>query len=160
MQAPEHDVDEWGNPVFAQEYVWPDAVMNESRGWEIYPKGIYDFAMTMTRDYPDLDWFVSENGIGIEEHQAARTADGRIDDAAYRVPFVADHLRWIARAIDEGARCRGYHYWGVIDCWSWNNAFKNRYGFVEVDLQENYCRRLKASADWLRRVATTHEIDE
>ncbi|MDO5118440.1 MAG: family 1 glycosylhydrolase, partial [Coriobacteriales bacterium] len=72
----------------------------------------------------------------------------------------ADHLRWIARAIDEGARCRGYHYWGVIDCWSWNNAFKNRYGFVEVDLQDNYRRRLKASAEWLRHVATTHEIDE
>ena len=160
VQAPEHDVDEWGNPVFAQEYVWPDAVMNKSRGWEIYPKGIYDFAMTMTRDYPDLDWFVSENGIGIEEHHATRTADGRIDDLAYRVPFVADHLRWIARAIDEGARCRGYHYWGVIDCWSWNNAFKNRYGFVEVDLQDNYRRRLKASAEWLRHVATTHEIDE
>ncbi|MDO5710069.1 MAG: family 1 glycosylhydrolase, partial [Coriobacteriales bacterium] len=53
-----------------------------------------------------------------------------------------------------------YHYWGVIDCWSWNNAFKNRYGFVEVDLQDNYRRRLKASAEWLRHVATTHEIDE
>ena len=160
VQAPKQTVDEWGNPVFSEEYVWPDAVMNKSRGWEIYPQGIYDFAMTMTRDYPDLDWFVSENGIGIEEHQAARTADGRIDDVAYRVPFVADHLRWIARAIDEGARCKGYHYWGVIDCWSWNNAFKNRYGFVEVDLQDNYCRRLKASAEWLRNVAVTHVIED
>ena len=78
--------------------------MNKSRGWEIYPKGIYDFAMTMTRDYPDLDWFVSENGIGIEEDHAQRDEDGRIDDTSYRVPFVRDHLRWIARAIAEGAR--------------------------------------------------------
>ena len=64
----------------------------------------------------------------------------------------------LARAIDEGARCRGYHYWGVIDCWSWNNAYKNRYGFVEVSLQDNYERRLKESANWLRTVATTHVI--
>ena len=158
VQAPAHDVDEFGNPCFADPYVWPEAVMNESRGWEIYPKGIYDFAMTMTRDYPELEWFVSENGIGIEEDHAARTADGAIDDTSYRVPFVRDHLRWIARAIDEGARCRGYHYWGVIDCWSWNNAYKNRYGFVEVSLSENYERHLKASAEWLREVTATHTI--
>ena len=128
------------------------------RASEIYPQGIYDFAMTMTRDYPELEWFVSENGIGIQEDHAERTEDGRIKDAAYRVPFVREHLRWIARAISEGARCRGYHYWGVIDCWSWNNAYKNRYGFVEVSLQDNYERRLKEAADWLRPVATTHVI--
>ncbi len=158
VQAPEHDVDDYGNPVFAQEYVWPDAVMNESRGWEIYPKGIYDFALKMTRDYPELEWFVSENGIGIEEHHAARDEDGRIMDASYRVPFVREHLRWIARAISEGAKCRGYHYWGSIDCWSWNNAYKNRYGFVEVDLDANYERRPKESAAWIAKVARTHHI--
>lgn len=158
VQAPTHDVDERGNPCFAEPYVWPDAVMNESRGWEIYPKGIYDFAMTMTRDYPELEWFVSENGIGIEEADAAtRDETGAIVDP-YRVDFVRDHLRWIARAIDEGARCRGYHYWGVIDCWSWVNAFKNRYGFVEVDLAHGYDRRLKQSAAWLRQVCATREV--
>ena len=79
-------------------------------------------------------------------------------DASYRVPFVRDHLRWIARAIDEGAKCRGYHYWGAIDCWSWNNAFKNRYGFVEVDLAHDYKRIPKESADWISRVAHTHQL--
>ncbi|MDO4806528.1 MAG: glycoside hydrolase family 1 protein [Coriobacteriales bacterium] len=158
VQAPAHDTDELGNPIFADRYVWPDAVMNTSRGWEIYPKGIYDFAMTMTRDYPDLEWFVSENGIGIEEDHAPRDGEGHIEDASYRVSFVRDHLRWVARAIAEGARCRGYHYWGVIDCWSWNNAFKNRYGFVEVDLTRGYERRFKQSATWLRQVATTHVV--
>lgn len=158
VQAPERNVDEYGNPVFAQEYVWPEAVMNESRGWEIYPQGIYDFAVTMTRDYPDLEWFVSENGIGIEEDAAERDGQGRIRDAAYRVPFVREHLRWIARAISKGAKCRGYHYWGAIDCWSWNNAFKNRYGFVEVDLAHDYRRVPKESFDWMREVARTHVV--
>ncbi len=159
VQAPEHGTDEHGNPVFAREYVWPDAVMNESRGWEIYPKGIYDFAKTMQRDYPDLEWFVSENGIGIEEDRAERDDAGRIMDASYRVPFVRDHLRWIAQAIEEGAKCRGYHYWGAIDCWSWNNAYKNRYGFVEVDLAHDYRRLPKQSSDWIRQVAKTHIVD-
>ena len=158
VQAPASDTDENGNPVFADEYVWPDAVMNESRGWEIYPKGIYDFAMTMRDDYPDLEWYVSENGIGIEGEDAFKDADGTIQDD-YRIDFVRQHLQWIARAIEDGAKCRGYHYWGVIDCWSWNNAYKNRYGFVEVNLADGYNRRLKKSAEWLLRTAASHEVE-
>ena len=159
VQAPSRTTDEHGNPVFAEEYVWPDAVMNKSRGWEIYPQGIYDFAMTMKRDYPDLEWFVSENGIGIEGEYKNRDAEGTIQDD-YRVEFVRDHLKWVAKAIDDGAKCRGYHYWAVIDNWSWNNAFKNRYGFVEVNLEEGYQRHYKKSADWLRRVTATHKVFE
>ena len=37
--------------------------------------------------------------------------------------------------------------------------FKNRYGFVEVDLMDGYKRRLKKSAAWLKQVATTHVVD-
>ena len=157
VQAPSRKVDQYGNPVFAEEYVWPDAVMNKSRGWEIYPKGVYDFAMTMRDNYPDLEWFVSENGIGIQGENANKDEKGQIQDD-YRIEFVRDHLKWVAKAIEDGAKCRGYHYWAVIDNWSWSNAFKNRYGFVEVDLDDNYSRHYKKSADWLRRVATTHTI--
>ena len=157
VQAPSKKTDQYGNPVFAEEYVWPDAVMNKSRGWEIYPKGIYDFAMTMRDNYPDLEWFVSENGIGIQGENANKDEKGQIQDD-YRIEFVRDHLKWVAKAIEDGAKCRGYHYWAVIDNWSWANAFKNRYGFVEVNLDDNYSRHYKKSADWLRRVATTHTI--
>ena len=131
--------------------------MNESRGWEIYPKGIYDFGMKCRDEYPNLEWFVSENGIGIEGEYKNRDESGQIQDD-YRVDFVRDHLSWIARAINDGAKCRGYHYWGLIDNWSWANAFKNRYGFVEVDLMENYDRRPKKSAAWLREVVSTHVV--
>jgi beta-glucosidase/6-phospho-beta-glucosidase/beta-galactosidase len=31
--------------------------------------------------------------------------------------------------------CFGYHLWTPIDCWSWNNAYKNRYGFISLDLE-------------------------
>ena len=158
VQAPSRDVDEAGCPVFAEPYVWPEAKMNESRGWEIYPKGIYDFGMKLKNEYPDLEFFVSENGIGIEREYENRDPEtGRIQDD-YRVEFVREHLAWIARAIADGAKMRGYHYWAVIDNWSWANAFKNRYGFVEVDLYNGYERRLKKSAAWLKEVATTHKF--
>ena len=158
VQAPASKVDQYGLPHFADEYVWPDAVMNESRGWEIYPQGLYDFGMDCAKNYPDLEWFVSENGIGIMDEYKNRDAEGTIQDD-YRVDFVRQHLEWVAKAIAEGAKCRGYHYWAVIDNWSWANAFKNRYGFVEVDLMDGYKRRLKKSAAWLKQVATTHVVD-
>lgn len=157
VQAPARAQDEYGNPVFADPYVWPEAVMNESRGWEMYPKGIYDFGMKCRDEYPELEWFVSENGIGIEGEYLNRDEEGRVRDDC-RIDFVHDHLAWIARAIKDGALCRGYHYWALIDNWSWANAFKNRYGFIEVDLMQNYDRRPKRSADWLKGVVSSHIV--
>ena len=99
VQAPSRDVDEAGCPVFAEPYVWPEAKMNESRGWEIYPKGIYDFGMKLKNDYPGLEFFVSENGMGVEREWELRDpATGEIADD-YRIEFVREHLAWIARAI-------------------------------------------------------------
>ena len=158
MQAPSRDRDEWGSPLFAEPYIWPERVMNESRSWEIYPKGIYDFGMKCRDEYPDLEWFVSESGIGIEREYLNKDPETQQVQDDYRVDFVRDHLSWIARAINDGAKCRGYHYWGLIDNWSWANAFKNRYGFIEVDLMENYERRPKKSAAWLREVVATHVV--
>ena len=40
--------------------------MNVYRGWEIYPKGIYDFGMKIKKECPDLPFFISENGMGVE----------------------------------------------------------------------------------------------
>ncbi|MCI6858957.1 MAG: glycoside hydrolase family 1 protein [Eubacterium sp.] len=157
VQAPKKTVDENGNPIFSDPYIWPERKINKSRGWEIYPKGIYDFGIKLKEDYPDLTFFISENGMGVENEDAFRDENGVIQDD-YRIEFVRDHLNWVAKAIDEGAKCVGYHYWAVIDNWSWSNAFKNRYGFIEVRLQDGYNRRLKKSAEWLKKVATTKEI--
>lgn len=157
VQAPSKDTDENGNPIFSEPYIWPERRINKSRGWEIYPKGIYDFGMKLKNEYPDLTFFISENGMGVENEDRFRAEDGVIQDD-YRIAFVRDHLEWVAQAIEDGAKCVGYHYWAVIDNWSWINAFKNRYGFVEICLQDGYNRRCKKSAQWLKHVATTKEI--
>ena len=157
VQAPKEKVDENGYPKFSDPYIWPDAKMNIYRGWEIYPKGIYDFGMKMKEEYPELTFFISENGMGVEHEDRFRDASGEIQDD-YRITFVKEHLEWVIKAIQEGAKCKGYHYWGLIDNWSWNNAFKNRYGMIEVDLANNYKRRLKKSAKWIQEVSATREI--
>lgn len=157
VQAPKNQTDENGNPIFSEPYIWPERKINKSRGWEIYPKGIYDFGMKLKQEYPNLTFFISENGMGVEKEEQFKNGEGVIQDD-YRIEFVKEHLQWIARAIEDGANCVGYHYWAVIDNWSWINAFKNRYGFVEVRLQDGYSRHCKKSAAWLKQVATTKEI--
>ena len=94
--------------------------------------------------------------MGVEHEERFRDESGEIQDD-YRIEFVQEHLEWIIKAIQDGAQCLGYHYLGLIDNWSWNNAYKNRYGMVEVDLMNNYQRRFKKSAQWLREVIRSRE---
>ncbi|MDY3358797.1 MAG: family 1 glycosylhydrolase, partial [Clostridium celatum] len=39
------------------------------------------------------------------------------------------------------------------------NAFKNRYGFVSVDLMDGYKRKKKKSAAWIAKVAETKIVE-
>ncbi|HEY8416178.1 MAG TPA: family 1 glycosylhydrolase, partial [Thermaerobacter sp.] len=40
-----------------------------------------------------------------------------------------------------------------MDNWSWINAYKNRYGLVAVDLENDYRRTVKKSGLWFKQVA-------
>lgn len=54
----------------------------------------------------------------------------------------------------RGANCKGYMLWAFTDCVSPLNAFKNRYGLVEIDLEDHLARHIKKSGLWFR---TTRE---
>lgn len=131
-------------------YDMPNKRMNLSRGWEIYPKAIYDIAMRVKEEYQNIEWFISENGMGIMGEEAFKNEDGVIQDD-YRINFIKEHLSWLAKAIEDGSNCQGYHLWTFIDNWSWTNAYKNRYGLVSLDLATSQ-RTLKKSGYWLSEV--------
>lgn len=126
-------------------YIMPGRKMNPYRGWEIYPKGIYDIAIRIRDEYGNIEWMVTENGMGVENESRFRR-QGQIEDD-YRIEFMKEHLSWLAKGIDEGSRCIGYHVWTFIDCWSWLNAYKNRYGLVELDIHTQK-RTIKKSGNW------------
>lgn len=128
-------------------YHWPECKMNPYRGWEIYERGLYDILQRLHKEYHNIPCYISENGMGVEEEGRFRNTEGIIDDQ-YRIEFIKDHLRYLHRAIQEGSNCKGYHLWTCMDNWSWLNAYKNRYGLIEVDLSNPRQLRLKASAYW------------
>ena len=51
--------------IYFDNYEMPGRVMNVDKGWEIYPKTLYDIAINIRDNYGNIDWFVSENGMGV-----------------------------------------------------------------------------------------------
>ena len=135
----------------------PGRRMNRSRGWEIYPRIIYDMAMRIKNDYRNIDWFVAESGMGVENEAQFRNRDGIIDDT-YRIDFISEHLYYTLLAREEGANCHGYMLWAFTDNVSPMNAFKNRYGLIEIDLDNQRARRAKKSASWFRQLRDTRRL--
>ncbi|MBM6607012.1 glycoside hydrolase family 1 protein [Enterobacteriaceae bacterium RIT814] len=129
----------------------PGRRMNKSRGWEIYPRIIYDMAMRIKNDYRNIPWFVAESGMGVENESQFRNRDGVIEDD-YRITFISEHLYYTLLAREEGANCHGYMLWAFTDNVSPMNAFKNRYGLIEIDLDNQRARRPKKSASWFRQL--------
>ncbi|HIC2036961.1 glycoside hydrolase family 1 protein [Enterobacter soli] len=129
----------------------PGRRMNKSRGWEIYPRIIYDMAMRIKNDYRNIRWFVAESGMGVENEAQFRNRDGIIEDN-YRIDFISEHLYYTLLAREEGANCHGYMLWAFTDNVSPMNAFKNRYGLIEIDLDDNRARCAKKSATWFRQL--------
>lgn len=145
------------NAPFMPEYYFdhwamPGRRMNPYRGWEIYPEGLYDIAINIRDNYNNIEWMVTENGMGVEGEDRFLNEDGVIEDD-YRIEFMQEHLEYLSRGIHDGSNCIGYHVWTFIDCWSWLNAYKNRYGLVSLDLDTGK-RTVKKSGHWFKQLSS------
>ena len=136
---------------FFDNYEMPGRKMNPYRGWEIYEKGIYDICINLRDNYGNIDFYISENGMGVEGEDRYINNEGVVEDD-YRIEFIKDHLAWLHQGIQEGANCKGYHLWTFIDCWSWANSYKNRYGLISLDL-ETQKRTIKKSGQWFKQLS-------
>lgn len=155
IKAKESAVDHSHGPLpddFFDNYDMPNRKMNVYRGWEIYEKGIYDILTNVRENYSNLPCYISENGMGVEGEERFADENGAIQDD-YRIRFVKDHLKYVHQAIQEGSSVRGYHMWTCMDNWSWTNAYKNRYGFIAVDLNQDAKRTIKKSGHWFKTVS-------
>ncbi|MFJ5758546.1 glycoside hydrolase family 1 protein [Neobacillus sp. NPDC093182] len=135
----------------------PGKKMNPYRGWEIYPQIMFDMAMRMKEDYGNIEWFIAENGMGVENEFRFKNDEGIIQDD-YRIEFISDHLKWLLKAVEQGSNCTGYMLWAFTDNVSPMNAFKNRYGLVEINLEENRNRKMKKSAYWYMNLIEKREL--
>ena len=89
-------------------------------GWEIYPKGLEDLLVRVSREYTKLPLYITETGM-------SETDDTR------RVKFYDDHLQAVANAQKQGADVRGFFAWSLLDNYEWAEGYQSRFGIVEVD---------------------------
>jgi beta-glucosidase len=108
-------------------------------GWEIYPEGIYRVLMDLKKYH--LPIYITENGL----------ADAR---DVHRESFIARHISWMQKAIDEGVDVRGYLHWSLLDNFEWDKGFSPRFGLVEIDYQ-TLERRIRPSAFVYKKIIET-----
>lgn len=149
-------VGEWMPKRYYDEYDMPGRRVNLDRGWEIYPKAVYDIAINIKDNYKNIPWYVSENGMGVSNESRFMKTNGVIEDD-YRIDFVTEHLEWLHKGITEGSDCFGYHMWTPIDSWSWLNAYKNRYGFISNDIHTQI-KTIKKSGYWFSKVSRNNGL--
>jgi 6-phospho-beta-glucosidase len=153
VKAPDvapNSVGEWMPDRYYDAYDMPRRRVNLDRGWEIYPKALYDIAVNIKENYKNIPWYVSENGMGVSNEDRFKNTAGMIEDD-YRIDFVQEHLEWLHKGIEEGSNCFGYHMWTPIDCWSWLNSYKNRYGFISNNIHTQI-KTVKKSGYWFKEV--------
>jgi beta-glucosidase len=123
-------------------------------GLEIWPRGIYDLVMQISREYSHPIIEISENGCcyldGPDE-------TGRVPDTR-RIDFHRQILAELARAIADGARVRAYHAWSLVDNFEWTDGYTQRYGLTYVDFRSQK-RIVKDSGLWYGRVAAANRLD-
>lgn len=128
-------------------------------GWSHDATGLQYLLETLYDRY-HLPLIIVENGLGARD---TVEADGSIHDP-YRVEYLADHVRAMRAALDNGVDLRGYTVWGCIDLVSASTGeMSKRYGLVYVDRDDEgngtFERRKKDSFTWYQKVIASQGED-
>jgi beta-glucosidase len=90
---------------------------------------------------------ITENGLATRDQLFL---DGKVHDPQ-RIDFMHRYLAELARAIKDGVPVTGYYAWSLLDNFEWADGYKQRFGLVYVDF-ENQKRVPKDSFDWFKKV--------
>ena len=92
-------------------------------GFCCYPQGLYDTVTYLNETYPGKDIFITENGIGIKKWG---NYEEELEDD-YRIDYMREHLRSLARACKSGVPVKGYFHWSIMDT---NELYAGGYQFM------------------------------
>jgi beta-glucosidase len=123
-------------------------------GLEVWPRGMYDLVMQISREYNHPTIEISENGCCYLD---SPDDSDRVPDVR-RTVFHREILAELARAIADGAKVRAYHAWSLVDNFEWADGYSQRYGLTYVDFRSQK-RTVKDSGLWYGRVAATNRLN-
>jgi beta-glucosidase len=113
-------------------------------GWELYPEAIYHIIMETYARYK-LPIIITENGLADE-------ADTR------RGWFIFETMKWIHKAIEDGAHVFGYLHWSLLRNFEWAEGWTKDFGLIYVDLKNNLKRTIRPSARFFGAICRARAI--
>jgi beta-glucosidase len=121
--------------------------------WVVYPKGLRDLLVDVSREYPTGPLYVTENGAAYPDPEPT---EGRVADPA-RLRYFSSHLLAARQAIADGAPLNGYFAWSLLDNFEWAFGYDRRFGITHVDFATQR-RTIKDSGRWLSRVFAANRV--
>ncbi len=116
-------------------------------GWEIWPSGLRDTLVRVTREYGVRKVYVTESGAAFTD---VPDATGHVADAR-RVEYLRGHFEAALDAISDGVPLAGYFVWSLLDNFEWGLGYSRRFGLYRVEF-ETQERTPKDSACFYRDV--------
>ncbi|WP_314062586.1 6-phospho-beta-galactosidase [uncultured Vagococcus sp.] len=148
---------EKGSSIFALkgigERVNNPAIPATDWDWPIYPQGLLDMLVYISKRYPHYNkLYITENGMGDKDI----LENGTVADDN-RIEYVFLHLEAIQQAISQGINVKGYFIWSLMDVFSWTNGYNKRYGlfYVDFDTQKRYPKK---SAHWFKTLSSSKQL--
>lgn len=120
-------------------------------GWSVIPEAFRNVLLRVSRDYPPIPLYVTENGVSYPDQP---DPDGEVRDP-HRVEYLEGYLDAAADAIAAGVDLRGYFHWSLMDNFEWGEAYRSRFGLIYVDYATQQ-RIPKTSAAWYRELIARH----
>lgn len=122
-------------------------------GWEIYPRGLYDFFTRLKTQYGNPEVYITETGAAFLDKCII---EGTVNDAD-RIDYLRDHFEAAHKAMLEGLNLRGCFVWSLMDNFEWGFGYSKRFGIISIDY-ETQVRTLKRSALWYKDVIESSKI--
>ena len=122
---------------------------------ELHLEAVYDVLHMLVEDYRiDIPIYITENGVAQDDtgDREAILNDGE------RIEYVAETLRHVRRAMDDGIDVRGYYLWSLMDNFEWSAGFAARFGLYYTDYEK--LRMIpKKSAGWYHDVIANNGFE-
>ncbi|HTS22180.1 MAG TPA: GH1 family beta-glucosidase [Casimicrobiaceae bacterium] len=140
-------------PLRAAAVRQPGATYTET-GWEVFPQGLTDVLLWVTRHYGTLPLYITENGAAFFDPPTAE--DDRVQDPL-RTAYLRKHIAAVHAALRAGVDVRGYFAWSLFDNMEWSLGYAKRFGIVHVDFA-TLKRTLKDSARFYAEVIAANGL--
>jgi beta-glucosidase len=124
-------------------------------GLEVWPRGIHDLVMQISKEYNRPIIEITECGCCYMDTPYEKEG-GRIPDQR-RIAFFCGVLAELAKAIADGANVRAFHAWSLMDNFEWTDGYSQSYGLTYVDYRDQK-RTVKDSGLWCARVAAANRL--